>query len=278
MYYATFRGTREIVGLLLTAGADVTQSYSVWSHFMASCPLQFSAATFNKDDILEAFASSGRINLDLISPVDKNTLLTAAIEGGRLNQMMILLENGASANAARLDLCTPLHVAVEKKSDYCVKTLLCAGANSNTRNSNGWSAFELAILGINKAVHSLIDPAELSIFKLLTSCGADLNDLNVFTRREAQMFLSKNPEVMYLLYEINSLFPKEILSDFPDSYSYNSNDHIQIVLERYNHPLCLQQIAVNVIRVRLQPFIFANMDKLSVPDSMKKFILLTSYM
>ena len=59
--------------------------------------------------------------------------------------MEYLIVKGADRNAANRSKCTPLHVAVNKQHESCVKLLLRTGCNVNWKDSYGDTALHDAI-------------------------------------------------------------------------------------------------------------------------------------
>jgi ankyrin repeat protein len=77
-----------------------------------------------------------------------------------------LVAAGASPNALDSSLTTPLMEASKQKNAAVVSALLKAGARTDMRDRNSWSAF----------LHAVSKGAPLEIYELLKGAGADVND------------------------------------------------------------------------------------------------------
>ena len=92
---------------------------------------------------VEEIIHGGLVDINWGSPKGK-TALIAAIDEGRPDIALFLIQNGADVNKGSKHNYTPLHHAVMKKSVPMVEMLLSHGANPNIPNSNGDTPLNLA--------------------------------------------------------------------------------------------------------------------------------------
>ena len=77
----------------------------------------------------------------------KRTALHCATQRGRAEVVRILIEQGASVNAATSTGDTPLHLAAQDQKNGATTTseLIKAGANVILQNSMGWTPLHCAM-------------------------------------------------------------------------------------------------------------------------------------
>jgi len=101
---------------------------------------------------------------------DGKTPLQVATQHGRLNNMKLLLDQGADVNAKDKAGQTALYVAVQQnKNTDSIKLLLDKGADINTKDKVGRTALHIAVQ--YKSIDSV---------KCLLDEGADINTKNMF--------------------------------------------------------------------------------------------------
>lgn len=120
LHRAVVADQREIVSVLVAAGADVNQRDQCISHWTpATAPV---------------------IGLTQAS----STALHWAAIGGRVELAQWLIQRGADVNLLDNARLTPLHYAVASLSPEIVKASVQAGANRNLKNKDGRTAQDLA--------------------------------------------------------------------------------------------------------------------------------------
>jgi len=87
----------------------------------------------------------------------KNTPLHAAVAGGRLEVVKLLLNHGADVNACQEGGWTPLQAAAQNGNREIVEVLLAQGADVHARASNNQSALDLALSRGHQEVAALLE-------------------------------------------------------------------------------------------------------------------------
>jgi ankyrin repeat protein len=161
----------------------------------------------------------------LAAPALADSPLADALENGRREQALELLEQNADVNAAQGDGTTPLHWAAYQLDVELVKTLLQRGAQANTANRYGASPLSEAVKGANAAIVALLLKAgadveaangdgetalmlaartgSAAVAKLLIDAGADVNAREAWRDQTALMWAAEGafPDVVQLLIE-----------------------------------------------------------------------------
>lgn len=128
---AVLHGRKEIVELLLAAGADPSVLYGTDT-------LIIRAAIKGHAEILEILLKTQKHTIDVKNIYGATALLYAA--HGYTECVRVLLEHGANPNIANDDGFTPLTIAVFHDHPEIVKLLISAKANLNARNLDGSTA------------------------------------------------------------------------------------------------------------------------------------------
>ena len=100
-------------------------------------------------------------------PININSLLYLAVEGGHTGLVRLLIEKGADIHAKYRDGNTPLHIAVEKEYIEIVKILLEKGADINIEINEDYRVIKL--------ISYYAKRGNIELVKLLTEKGADIN-------------------------------------------------------------------------------------------------------
>ena len=126
--------------------------------------------------VIDLLLANQAIDVNLVNKSDENSLMIASIEGelpvvetlilkkkaevnksgwtplhyacstGRLSVAQFLVTNGAKVNALSPSDTTPLMMAVSSGNEVLIKFLLDNGADLRTRNHEGFSAIDVAVL------------------------------------------------------------------------------------------------------------------------------------
>jgi len=160
---AVHRGNEAIIKILLDAGADIEKL----TEYNQSNPLTIAASTGNFEAVNTLIKAGANYNIIIDN---KTPLMIAAVLGGvvgdTLEVMKVLIRAGADINTKNSNGWTALMYAASRNNKEAVKMLISAGADVNAKTSDGWTA-------LMKAAHSLLNPKE--IVKNLISAGADIN-------------------------------------------------------------------------------------------------------
>lgn len=182
LMYAVERGDKQIIDLLLDAGADV--NHSGRGNAGVHTPLSL-AAKHGRAEILATLLSKGA-KLAKPQAMGETELMLAA-RGGHVDVIGLLLDAGAVVKARGDKHRTALMSAASGGSKQAVAKLLEAGAQINAQAGNGQTALMYAA--------SYGGPEVVS---LLLEAGADVHAVDS-GRRTVLMFGTKHPEVLRLL-------------------------------------------------------------------------------
>lgn len=107
--------------------------------------------------------------VDVRAAASKGQALMVAGEKGQADLVHALLEAGADVNTKRTDGRTALMLASEEGHDDCVRALLVGGADTNCATEDGWTALTLACnRGHAECVRALLE------------AGADVHGVNIY--------------------------------------------------------------------------------------------------
>ncbi len=148
LMYASEKGHKEVVKLLLDKGADVNVVAGGW--FTA---LMLAASSGHKGIVKLLLDKGADVNVaDSIG----HTALMRASKNGHKEVVKLLLDKGADVNAADRDGKTALMLASEKGHKEVVKLLLDMGANVSVISKKGYNAQTLASGNGHKGVAKLL--------------------------------------------------------------------------------------------------------------------------
>jgi ankyrin repeat protein len=148
---ASAAGHREVVQILLRAGADVNAvDERGW-------PAILRAAYFGHGGIVRALLESGA-SPDLRETYEGATALHFAARQNHPETVRLLLDAGASPNAVLRNGWTPLMWAVERGSPEIVRMLIEAGADPNASTSTGVTARQWAKRRGDPQILALLGP------------------------------------------------------------------------------------------------------------------------
>jgi len=184
---AARQGHREVVELLMDAGADLETGYLGWT------PLNVAANSGHVDVVrylldkgadmehrsesgwtpLKSAACNGHTatvtlllqrGADVRAAADRGwTALHSAANSGHGDIVQLLIDHGADPALPTMDGWTPLTLAADKGKTDAVRALLCKGADISLACGNGWTPLTLAS-----------DSGHVDIVKLLLEHGANV--------------------------------------------------------------------------------------------------------
>jgi len=159
LHFATQKGHKEIVELLITNNADV----NVIDHLLRFTPVDW-AVFSRKKEIAELLRKHGGKDRHWFAS-EKSIHVAARV--GHIEAVKKHLEAGVDVNVkgqGGIGDATPLHYASRFAKKEIVKLIIANGANVNARNDKEWTPLHIAALGGHK-----------TIVELLISKGADVN-------------------------------------------------------------------------------------------------------
>jgi len=153
--------TGDVLGVVLSLGS-ITDLNEEYLELANRTPLMY-AACYGSVVVLEAMVSAS-VNIDIDTPnqLGRWTALHFASDAGRLDNVKVLLEHGASVDRPSGSDRTALHIACVKGNLDIVSTLIDHGADLGCKDLDGWLALHFA--SYNK---------HIEIVKLLLDAGAD---------------------------------------------------------------------------------------------------------
>ena len=159
LYDACEENNKQIVSLLLTAGADVNKANNY-----GSSPLH-SAVENGSAEIVKMLIDAGA-DVNKANNYNGSSPLHSAVKNGSAEIVKMLIDAGADINKANnYNGSSPLHSAVKNGSVEIVKMLIDAGADVNKANNyNGMSP-----------LHSAVENGSAEIVKMLIDARADVN-------------------------------------------------------------------------------------------------------
>lgn len=270
---ASYNGYDDVVRLLIKYGGDVNslndRKYAA-IHY---------AAWRGKTDTVKHLLDAGAIHDEQTR--DKNTPLALAAHGGHLDTIKLLLKRGCHVNNADRDGDTPLKYAATNGLVDAVKLLIGHGSNPDMRDHSGASVLWTAIFHVRKEVvkelllanvkmevpsrgmdrrhwsdeifyfydtpksplYVAIDRGSLDIALLLVHCGYDIHKERWLLERE--------------------VFDNE-----------EKTEMLQVLLQFVDIPLRLLTICRNYLRRYFGLRLHQCIDKLDLPSSLKKYLVL----
>ncbi|KAJ8683740.1 hypothetical protein QAD02_019532 [Eretmocerus hayati] len=209
LHEAAMRGNREIIRLLIDYGANLqgvdNRGVDVLGYAAAGYPNQRWNNQADRDDLLKILISRGaRVLPD--GPEGKNEPFHAFLRHGTLQGLQLLLDNGieielshfrnklllhsAAQNIQHQDVFkhlidtgifdinekdsdgnTPLHIAILKNSNSCVKLLLRNGANPNIANASNQTPLHNAVITDNLFTVELLLEYDAHLYFTSTGCS-----------------------------------------------------------------------------------------------------------
>jgi len=148
---AAYRGDQEIVAVLKSYGARVTESEGAW----------FDASTGDAASLERRILQSPE-TLHLCDRDGKTALHCAATHGHEAS-IRLLVQYGADLNMCDSIGQTPLFVAARNGHAGAVKLLLDLGANASIGDRAGWSPLKCAESQKHDAVAELLRPQTVSV-------------------------------------------------------------------------------------------------------------------
>lgn len=164
LHMAVFIGNMDSAKRLLTEGADVNPEFN-----SGGTPMELAAAAGRLDMVKLLFEHGAGF-----TSRDDRCALAAAVEGGNLDVLKFMLDNGADINGLYKRGKTALHYAAEKARTECVRMLLEYGADVENRDKRGETAL---LTGVERArfIYRREDCVETA--RLLLEAGADVDTL-----------------------------------------------------------------------------------------------------
>lgn len=146
--YAVSNGNREMVQLLLTAGADVNSVNKSKETVLMMLGEEATA------DIVWDLINAG-VKIDL-KDEDGDTALMASAEEKNLPALTTLVHAGAKLDAKNDLGQTALMLAVENDQLANIRFLIRNGADLNARDNNGWTVLDYAFTNNNERTYRLV--------------------------------------------------------------------------------------------------------------------------
>lgn len=156
LHFASLQGNITITEFLLAKGIDVNTANNA-----GETPLIF-AAYIGKEDLVNTLLAHGA-DIEAHASVKGFTPLTAAVSGGCLGSILILIKHGAQVKAEDNGGATPLHYAAYRNRLEAAEILLKNGALINARAKDG-----------RTPLHSAVYGDSLEMIEFLISRGADI--------------------------------------------------------------------------------------------------------
>jgi len=139
------------------------------------------------DLLKQAFRNRSEVNAAW-GPNRSTPLHIAAIRGGNLEIVNLLLQSGAKPNARDKDDNTPLHYALAHKFQNIAQALIKAGANVNLQNRSG-----------NTPLHAAASAGDAALANLLLHAASSINVTNIFGSTPLHCALAYGTEEVALM-------------------------------------------------------------------------------
>ena len=192
LMHACYNGGRlENIKMLIQNGADIQASSS-----NGSTVLHFASA-FSNQEVVEFLLKLNEISVNATDNSNQTPLMHACYDGGRLDNIKMLVRNGADTQATSSDGSTVLHFASRRSNQEVVEFLLKLNEISvnETDNSNQ-----------TPLMHACFYGGRLDIIKMLVRNGADtqasssdgstvLHFASCYSNQEVVEFLLKLNEI-----------------------------------------------------------------------------------
>ena len=160
LMYACYDGGRlDNIKMLIQNGADILASSS-----NGSTLLHF-ASRFSNHEVVEFLLKLNEISANATDNFNQTPLMHACHDGGRLDNIKMLIQNGADIQARDCDASTVLHFASHNSNQEVVKFLLKLNEISVNATDN---------LNRTPLMHACIDGGRLDNIKMLIQNGADI--------------------------------------------------------------------------------------------------------
>ena len=160
LMHACFDGGRlDNIKMLLKNGADIQASSS-----NGSTILHFASRNSN-EEVVEFLLKSNEISVNATDNLNKTPLMHACYDGGRLNNIKMLRQNGADIQARDCYGLTVLHFASRNSKQEVVEFLLKSNEISVNATDN---------LNRTPLMHACFDGGRLDNIKMLRQNGADI--------------------------------------------------------------------------------------------------------
>ena len=164
LMYACYDGGRlDNIKMLIQNGADIQARDS-----NGSTVLHFASALSNQE-VVEFLLKSNEISVNAINHFSQTPLIYACYDGGRLDNIKMLIQNGADIQASSSNGSTVLHFASCDSNQEVVEFLLKSNKISVNATDN---------LNRTPLMHACFDGGRLDNIKMLIQNGADIQASN----------------------------------------------------------------------------------------------------
>ena len=250
------QGFTACVDLLLEAGADVNSSHS-------GGRLALSGATYSGNErIVKSIIDAGA-DVNLVANKRAYSPLMLAAEGGKVENVQLLLQAGARVNQVAFGGKSPLHTSVWKSSNNaCSRVLIAAGADVNLADRDGNTCLITAVFHEN-----------FPVVKLLLLEGANINKINARGFNAIRYYLNKGPRhsnepMVVLLYVAGEVINK---NHIPETAEF--------LLEMFNPSrlglkhICREAIRSHLLKLDPHAHLFGRVPQLGLPSSLTAYLL-----
>jgi len=171
LHMAAFLGKSDIARHLLAEGADVNPK-----HNAGTTPIELAAAAGRLDMVKLLF----KHDADLMDKSGR-CALASAVDGGNLEVLKFMLENGANVNGLYKNGQTALHHAAKQARPEFVKLLLEYGADVTIKD-NTYGKFTPLFAAVENSVYHNLKPQytksrDVETVRLLLKAGADVDTI-----------------------------------------------------------------------------------------------------
>jgi ankyrin repeat protein len=172
----------KVMQALIAGGANIRKTDRLGSQ-----PVHIAAASPN-ERVAAALAAAGA-SFNVADNAGFTPLHVAAVNGGARVPALLLRTTDAVQCIDRGDAVgrTPMHLAVRHQNDKMIEMLICAGADVNVHDLDGWTAMANLTLG------------NVSILTLLVAGGADAASTRYANVAMDQAVWSRKPAMIAML-------------------------------------------------------------------------------
>ena len=192
LIYACYDGGRlDNIKMLIQNGADIQASIS-----NGSTVLHFASCDSNQE-VVEFLLKSNEISVNATNNLNQTPLMHACYDGGRLDNIKMLIQNGADIQASNSNGLTVIHFASRNSNQEVVEFLLKSDKISVNAADN---------LNRTPLMYACCDGGRLDNIKILIQNGADIyaRDNNGSTVLHCAS-ASSNQEVVEFLLKLNKI-------------------------------------------------------------------------